>query len=111
MFTAVAVALKQRRVVWVLYLFLFDHLVYLDGVAWPALIESNDFLPVHRTREIHACHSICLVLPRKVALEAVRRALAAGHSDGQHALRLIFLLNTSQDVCSCFRQNKGTNVM
>ena len=33
---------------------------------------------------------------RKVVLEALRRALAAGHTDGQHAQRLIFLLNTSQ---------------
>lgn len=35
---------------------------------------------------------------RKVVLEALRRALAAGHTDGTHAQRLIFLLNTSQAV-------------
>lgn len=63
--------------------------ILLSGLLHVVIFLSTSLVPLATPTKFQ---------PRKVVLEALRRALAAGHTDGQNSQRLIFLLNTSQAV-------------
>ena len=63
--------------------------ILLSGLLHVVILLSTSLVPLATPTKFQQ---------RKVVLEALRRALAAGHTDGQNSQRLIFLLNTSQAV-------------